>query len=334
MLFQKLLVIYFFLLKYSSVAQDGHPAAESLWKKHLRITTTLDPPFNFEKNGFFRGFIPDLIRLILQDLNATYELYAVGDGKYGAIDADGKWNGLVGEVLTGKADIAMAPLTITWTRNQVVKFSFPFMPANIIPVMKKPSNPKQPLPFETILEMNQLADRGLLKLGVADEGATLSMFRNSKYPLYSEIYNNIIRDNATGHQPFLNSYEEAVSRVREEQNLVFLGEDAALDYLSGRLPCDLVTWGHKPLNTAFYGFAYQKSVPDTLVDYINSRLIFLQRSGEMKFLKEKWWANECKMYKRCHCKEHVDRGLNSTPKNQSGESNESFAPEAVKNFEG
>lgn len=333
-------LLYLYLYSNRAYSEDVIiPNAESLWKKHLKITTNLDPPFTFEKDGFFRGFIPDLIRLILQDINATYELYAVPDGNYGSQLANGKWNGLIGEVIgngvTG-ADIAAAPLTITSHRANVVKFSFPFMPANIIPLIKKPTRTGAHMPFATIKEMTEVAAKGKITYGIVKDGATEVMLKNSKYTLYREMYSQIHREAEAGRNPFVRNYEEAVERIRNESNYVFLGEDAALDYIAGRKPCDLIHWSHKPLNTAFYGFAFPITVPQNFVDYINLRLIYLQRTGEMKYLKDKWWENECKKPKMCVCREHdheEQRYGNSTVRD-SDESNESFAEEASKKFEG
>eukprot|EP00064_Thunnus_orientalis_P009341 superscaffoldBa00001179_g9365 len=73
----------------------------------------------------------------------TILLRIVGDGKYGARDAETKiWNGMVGELVYGKADIAVAPLTITLVREEVIDFSKPFMSLGISIMIKKPQKSK------------------------------------------------------------------------------------------------------------------------------------------------------------------------------------------------
>jgi len=39
------------------------------------------------------------------------------------VGEDGEWNGMVGELLRNEADMAIAPLTITFERESVVHFT-------------------------------------------------------------------------------------------------------------------------------------------------------------------------------------------------------------------
>ena len=73
------------------------------------------------------GLMIDLLGLIQNKLGFNYELYLVPDGKYGAIDdATGRWNGMIGEVLYGHADMALGSVTINAQRSQVVDFTSPY----------------------------------------------------------------------------------------------------------------------------------------------------------------------------------------------------------------
>lgn len=73
------------------------------------------------------GLMIDLLSLIQNKLGFNYELYLVPDGKYGAIDdATGRWNGMIGEVLYGHADMALGSITINAQRSQVVDFTSPY----------------------------------------------------------------------------------------------------------------------------------------------------------------------------------------------------------------
>uniref|UniRef100_A0A671VYR6 Glutamate receptor n=1 Tax=Sparus aurata TaxID=8175 RepID=A0A671VYR6_SPAAU len=83
------------------------------------------------------------VELIAKHCGIRYQLRIVGDGKYGARDAETKiWNGMVGELVYGKADIAVAPLTITLVREEVIDFSKPFMSLGISIMIKKPQKSK------------------------------------------------------------------------------------------------------------------------------------------------------------------------------------------------
>ena len=51
------------------------------------------------------------------------------------------WNGMIGELLNGEAEVAIAPLTITSKREKVVDFTTPFMNIGISIMIKKPGKP-------------------------------------------------------------------------------------------------------------------------------------------------------------------------------------------------
>lgn len=73
------------------------------------------------------GLMIQLLYLFKNDLKFKYDLYIVKDGKYGGVDeATGKWNGMIGDLLDGEADMALATLTTTRKRLKVVDFSYPY----------------------------------------------------------------------------------------------------------------------------------------------------------------------------------------------------------------
>ncbi|KAF0037941.1 hypothetical protein F2P81_010815 [Scophthalmus maximus] len=97
----------------------------------------------FQDNDRYEGYCVDLAAEIAKHCGIRYQLRIVGDGKYGARDAETKiWNGMVGELVYGKADIAVAPLTITLVREEVIDFSKPFMSLGISIMIKKPQKSK------------------------------------------------------------------------------------------------------------------------------------------------------------------------------------------------
>ena len=64
--------------------------------------------------------------------------YVVEDAKYGVVDRHGKWNGMIADVIQGKADIAVAGITITEQREREVNFTQPFLEAEM-GIIAKPS---------------------------------------------------------------------------------------------------------------------------------------------------------------------------------------------------
>nr|XP_020449302.1 glutamate receptor 1 isoform X1 [Monopterus albus] len=115
------------------------------------VTTILESPYvmlkkNHEQlvgNDKYEGYIVELAAEIAKHVGYQYKLKIVSDGKYGARDPDNKmWNGMVGELVYGKADVAVAPLTITLVREEVIDFSKPFMSLGISIMIKKPTKSK------------------------------------------------------------------------------------------------------------------------------------------------------------------------------------------------
>ncbi|KAK3523528.1 hypothetical protein QTP70_001896 [Hemibagrus guttatus] len=98
---------------------------------------------NYEGNDRYEGYCVDLAYEIANHIGIKYKISIVPDGKYGARDPDTKiWNGMVGELVYGKAEIAVAPLTITLVREEVIDFSKPFMSLGISIMIKKPQKSK------------------------------------------------------------------------------------------------------------------------------------------------------------------------------------------------
>ncbi|TNM98827.1 hypothetical protein fugu_013391 [Takifugu bimaculatus] len=115
------------------------------------VTTILESPYvmlkkNHEQlvgNDKYEGYIVELAAEIAKHVGYQYKLKLVSDGKYGARDPEIKmWNGMVGELVYGKADVAVAPLTITLVREEVIDFSKPFMSLGISIMIKKPTKSK------------------------------------------------------------------------------------------------------------------------------------------------------------------------------------------------
>uniref|UniRef100_A0A8C4HNJ0 Glutamate receptor n=1 Tax=Dicentrarchus labrax TaxID=13489 RepID=A0A8C4HNJ0_DICLA len=97
----------------------------------------------YEGNDQFEGYCVDLASEIAKHIGIKYKISIVPDGKYGARDPETKiWNGMVGELVYGKAEIAVAPLTITLVREEVIDFSKPFMSLGISIMIKKPQKSK------------------------------------------------------------------------------------------------------------------------------------------------------------------------------------------------
>lgn len=110
-----------------------------LENRTLIITTILSPPFVMLKdeaqaiggNERFEGFCVELLEKLSKKLHFHYQIKLVDDGQYGTEIEPGMWTGLVGEIVEGRADMAVAPLTMTSSRLSVVQYTVPFMKIGI-----------------------------------------------------------------------------------------------------------------------------------------------------------------------------------------------------------
>ncbi|XP_070293467.1 glutamate receptor ionotropic, kainate 3 [Salvelinus sp. IW2-2015] len=127
--------------------RKGLNITDSLANRSLVITTILEEPYVMLKksdkalvgNDRFEGFCIDLLKELASILGFTYEIRLVPDGKYGSQDDKGQWNGMIKELMEHRADLAVAPLTITYLREKVVDFSKPFMSMGISILYRKPN---------------------------------------------------------------------------------------------------------------------------------------------------------------------------------------------------
>ncbi|XP_018410874.1 PREDICTED: glutamate receptor ionotropic, kainate 1 isoform X2 [Nanorana parkeri] len=120
---------------------------DSLANRTLIVTTILEDPYVMYRksdkplygNDRFEGYCLDLLKELSNILGFIYEVKLVADGKYGAQNDKGEWNGMVRELIDHKADLAVAPLTITYVREKVIDFSKPFMTLGISILYRKPN---------------------------------------------------------------------------------------------------------------------------------------------------------------------------------------------------
>ncbi|KAJ3591158.1 hypothetical protein NHX12_009105 [Muraenolepis orangiensis] len=84
-----------------------------------------------EGNERYEGFCVDMLKELADILKFKYRIRLVADGHYGVPGANGTWTGMVGELISRKADLAVAGLTITAEREKVIDFSKPFMTLGI-----------------------------------------------------------------------------------------------------------------------------------------------------------------------------------------------------------
>ncbi|KAL6456688.1 hypothetical protein MHYP_G00352320, partial [Metynnis hypsauchen] len=103
----------------------------------LKVTTIKQEPYTMTKGSELEGFCMDLLSTLASKLGFKYDVHLVKDGKYGVKDERGNWFGMIGEVVRGEADLALAPLTLTAVREAAVDMTKPFMQTGISFLMRK-----------------------------------------------------------------------------------------------------------------------------------------------------------------------------------------------------
>ncbi|XP_075460847.1 glutamate receptor ionotropic, kainate 3 [Ascaphus truei] len=201
----------------------GPNVTESLTNRSLVVTTVLEEPYVMFRrsdkalfgNDRFEGFCIDLLKELSSILGFSYEIRLVEDSRYGSQDEKGQWNGLVKELIDHKADLAVAPLTITHVREKVIDFSKPFMTLGISILYRKP-NGTSPSVFSFL---SPLSPDIWLYILLAYLGVSCVLFVIARFSPY-EWYDahpcnpgtNIVENNFT----LLNSFWFAVGALMQQ----------------------------------------------------------------------------------------------------------------------
>ncbi|XP_061616003.1 glutamate receptor ionotropic, NMDA 2D [Phyllopteryx taeniolatus] len=93
-----------------------------------------------------KGFCIDVLKRLAKIVGFTYDLYLVTNGRHGK-NINGEWNGMVGEVVSNRADMAIGSLTINEERSEVVEFSVPFVETGISVMVSRSNGTVSPSAF-------------------------------------------------------------------------------------------------------------------------------------------------------------------------------------------
>ncbi|RZF39056.1 hypothetical protein LSTR_LSTR006593 [Laodelphax striatellus] len=72
------------------------------------------------------GLTMDLLENVAEELEFDFHLYVVADGMHGSRKGAKKWNGVVGDLMSGAAHMSFAALSVNSPRSEVIDFSVPY----------------------------------------------------------------------------------------------------------------------------------------------------------------------------------------------------------------
>ncbi|PAA94376.1 hypothetical protein BOX15_Mlig020012g1 [Macrostomum lignano] len=120
--------------------------------RYLDSNDKVKPDVEFHRQHL-EGFCIDMMELIANRTGLEWTIYRAPDGNYGSCEPVGpcsgdasqcpcEWNGIMLELIEGRADIALGSFTITYEREKVIDFTKPFMNLGISILFKKPKSEK------------------------------------------------------------------------------------------------------------------------------------------------------------------------------------------------
>ncbi|XP_059180131.1 glutamate receptor ionotropic, delta-1-like isoform X2 [Centropristis striata] len=110
----------------------------------VKVVTLLEDPFVMVAENIlgqpkrYKGFSIDVLDALAKILGFKYEIYQVSDSKYGAQLPNGSWNGMIGDLINKRADLAVSAITITPERENVVDFSKRYLDYSVGILLRKP----------------------------------------------------------------------------------------------------------------------------------------------------------------------------------------------------
>ena len=166
--------------------------------------------------------------------------------------------------------MAAAPMYSTKHRAKVIDFTDSFMDVAATLLLRKP-------PTATELKIKSARDllsQSEIKYGTLDTGVIIRAFKSTNDTIYHMLWRNMQR-----FEPnvFTETNEAGIERVRKEK-YAFIIPSTIGEYISMRLPCDLVTMDRFLMKRG-YSLSVQQGSP--LLQDINRALYILNETGEL-----------------------------------------------------
>jgi len=269
--------------------------AHSIGGRDLTVVTAEHEPWlklkddsdSREGNDRFEGFVMDLLHLLENRTGSRFEVSLQEDGRYGALDENtGRWSGMIGSVMSGSADLAVADITQTAMRESVVDFTVPFDQVGITilyPVSFGYIYPQTAWKTKPFSSVSDLVNQDHIKFGTVRGGATHNFFKNSQDPDMMAAFQRM-----TEQDTFVTHNRDGIERVLSGGGkFAFFLESAGAEYATAQ-NCGLTTVGGN-INTRNYGIVTQRD--SAFRKILNVALLELMDQGLIQKLKQKWWRS-------------------------------------------
>ncbi len=176
-------------------ASDAFDAAKARGELIVAMDAGYVPFEILEADGSFSGFDVDLINEVAKDMGVTVKIKNVA------------WNGIIGELNTGKADLIISGMSITPEREKAVAFSKPYFDVGQVVVSR--------IGDEKIMSAEDLGKEGLtiaVQEGTTGEFAVRKKFPKAtllRFPKADQACLAVVQKKADAvvfDHPFLQSY--------------------------------------------------------------------------------------------------------------------------------
>ncbi|KAL1397383.1 hypothetical protein pipiens_009802 [Culex pipiens pipiens] len=137
-------------------------------KRYFRVGTTESIPWAYRRRDpqtgeiildeagqpIWEGYCIDFLQQLSKVMSFDYDLVWPKKGTFGMRDKAGNWDGLIGDLVVGEIDFAMASMKMTAEREEVVDFVAPyFEQTGILIVMRNPVRETSLFKFMTVLRL-------------------------------------------------------------------------------------------------------------------------------------------------------------------------------------
>jgi len=225
---------------------------------------------------------------IAEKADITYQLYPTPDGKYGVPHENS--SGMIGQVHNKHADFALADLTVTDFRKDLVQFTEPFMVVQLSALVQK-ANAQNLTTLEDLVQRNQQITKSdeQIGYGVIGTGSTIAQLAQTTDPIGKAIYDSIEANKPCSK---FTTYLDGVDRVKETGNkFAMIGASSVAEYIA-RNNCALkVLPDNRTLHQRDFAIALQKG--SNYLESFNKAIRELKSDGTIERLRQDYWANNC-----------------------------------------